>query len=187
MNNRKLYFLIGLVLSSAYLLQRAILLLSGNLNFSEVQAQPQAKSQFGGLDISFSYLGMNIYWPFIVALCLLGYKKLNAATDDELLTAIDNEKLLRVSLITILPLFALSFHFISTLGFTVDQVFIALASTEVYAGQQGTIYPPAIEERIAGAAISLLMILSFFVAFYSLFIVKQAPRKAPNKASNPTP
>jgi hypothetical protein len=178
MKNIKLYCLIGLLGSTSYLIQRALLILTKQIDIAEIQAQSQTQGAFSGLDLSFSYLGMNMYWPFIVALFLFGYKKAsNLGGNQKLFIEFNRSKLLSLSILVALPAVALSLHFFSILEFTGDQMkhlFSSFDDIKTYG--QGTISAPSIAERVAALVIIVATILSFLVSVYSLFI-KEATLK----------
>ena len=171
MKNAKLYFLVGLIALSSYLLQRALLILSGQLDIEQSQAQPQTRGAFAGLDLSFSYLGMNIYWPFIIAIFLFGYKKTAALGDAaDFLNEFEKLRTFKYSILIVLPVIALTLHYFSIAEFTGEQLLTVFGPLEDRALMgQGTIRAPTIELRVAAFVIVLGTLASLVASIYALF------------------
>lgn len=169
MKNSKLYFLMALVVSSAYLIQRAILVLSGNMNLLENQVQSQIQGASLGLDISFTYLGMNMYWPFIIAICMFGYKKIKQDEENQFLSAIENAPIILYSVVFALPITALFLHYFSLSEFAVKQIEIAFSPLVNEQTHQGTIYAATVEKRVAAVIILLGSFFSIVASVYAVF------------------
>jgi hypothetical protein len=181
MKNSKLYFLIALVISSAYVLQRSLLIMSGNLNLEQVQQQSQVQTDVIGFDVSFSYMAMNIYWPFIISIFLFGYKVSSSKLEEvNFIEEFKKSKIMSVGIVTLLPLLTLFFHFFSISQFTFDQLSIVFGVLEDIQTHQGWIKAPMVANRVAALAIVLLTLISLVVSIYSLFVYKEV-KVMPNK------
>ncbi|ORE87141.1 hypothetical protein ATO7_08877 [Oceanococcus atlanticus] len=177
MQIQKPHFVIALAICCGYVLQRALLIMSGQISLEEIQGQPQVQGTILGIDVSFSYLGMNMFWPFVIGLLISGYK-LAPHQPGELTTAIRNlrhSQALEITLVRWFPLLVLSLHLLSLVEFMGSQVQVLLAPVEDYFGHQGRIEAPGILARVAAAMVLTITAASLIFAMFATFLPPKSP------------
>jgi len=169
MKIEKQHYLLGLIFTSAYLLQRALLVLVGRLDLRQQQEQPQAEGSLFGFQVSFSYLGMSIYWPLIVAglFCWYRHAKLPPSSEGPS-SSFEKRKSIRRIFTIGLPLLALTLHFVSITDYSWklgnDTINVLLGEYRDANGKSPS-FPTAV-----GAGATLILLLVSFVI--SLGLVK---------------
>ncbi len=165
MKHTKNYLFIAIIVLSAYLIQRSLLFLTGEVAFEEIQKQDQAEGGMFGINISFSYLGMHIFWPYVIAFSILAY--LRTKKDENfhgLFDKIESSGIFRIFILAMVPILALILHYFAVSSYFTYSVDKILICNEGHQGQS----VPNLPEKVAYLAIVVLILISLIVSFYSL-------------------
>lgn len=164
MTQKKTYFLLALIGVSAYVIKRSLIFLSQYWDFDETLLQAQTTGSVLGVDVSFSYLGMHIFWPYVICFCLLGYYySRNADSEDAFYLAFRHSALARYSAHLLIPSLELLLHY-----FTISGLFLEnLEKLLRFGSVQQPPYPPSLPERVAVLTIVFLVLVSLALSLYS--------------------
>jgi hypothetical protein len=137
---------------------------------------PQITTKKFGIDITFSYFGMHMFWPYIVSILLMVFLLAKKQENEyELMNIIEARKGLRLLLLALIPSISLFLHYATISEFFVEHLELAFRFSQN--PQQGISLPTA-QERIASFTIVCAVVgsvLLYLVALKMVFSKKYAP------------
>ena len=175
--NKTIAFTIICVLS-AYLSQRALAFMLGETALYDTLGQQQMENQMMGVSLSFTYLGMNIYWPLLMAIAIAIYPKASAEKDVFYSIYIQPSRVLELFTVIFVPFFAVCLHILSIHEVLEDYVEISFQLERDGWSRNAEFF-----ERISSNIYLVMMALSILV-FSINGLSTLTKLRAPNKSSD---